>query len=94
MTNAKVVQEACSKCAKYENKYNAVLASASGRLLYIYCNTAGIKVLLASSFAKMVIFVQNWQVACDTKTDEAIGCCLGIIVDSCGKEKKLSMEFC
>ena len=28
MTNTKVVQEAFSKCAKYENKYNAVLASA------------------------------------------------------------------
>ena len=48
MTNAKVVQEAFSKCAKYKNKYNAVLASASGRLPYIYCNTAGIKVQSAA----------------------------------------------
>ena len=48
MTNAKVVQEAISKCAKYENKYNAVLASASGRLPYIYCNTAGIKAQIAA----------------------------------------------
>ena len=94
ITNAKVVQEAFSKCAKCENKYNAVLASASGRLFYIYSNTAGIKVLLASSFAKMVIFVQNWQVACDNKADEAIRCCWGVIVESRGKEKKLNRKIC
>ena len=46
------------------------------------------RVLLASSLAKMVIFVQNWQVACDTKADEAIRCCWGVIVESRGKEKK------
>ena len=57
MTNAKVVQEAFSKCAKYENKYNAVLASASGRLPYIYCNTAGIKVQGAAA-------LQRWSFLC------------------------------
>ena len=29
MTNTKMVQEAFSKCAKYENKYNAVLANVT-----------------------------------------------------------------
>ena len=56
ITNAKVVQEAFSKCAKCENKYNAVLASASGRLPYINCNTAGIKVQSAA--------LQRWSCLC------------------------------
>ena len=32
------------------------------------------RVPLASSLAKMVMFVQNWQVACDSKADEVIRC--------------------
>ena len=39
------------------------------------------RVPLARSLAKMVIFVQNLQVACDTKADEAIICCWGVIVE-------------
>ena len=52
------------------------------------------RVPLARSLAKMVIFVQNLQVACDTKADEAIRCCWGVIVESRGKEKKLNRKIC